>query len=627
MNYITADSLSLARGGKTLFEDINFSIENRDHIAIVGLNGCGKSSLLAILAGKLEQDSGNVTRNSDCRVHMMEQMPKFNGDDSIIDYVFSSFTLPHISTIKKYEKVILKIENNWSDDLQEELDSLSAEMDRLDAWEFEGRLKALLTQFGVPSLESKMSSLSGGMIRKLSLAQAIMAEPELIILDEPTNHLDIETILWLQEFLSKWNRAFLIVTHDRYFLDQVCSVIWEIDRGELAVFRGNFTYYLEKKQEIAVAQKRKDEKIGSLLKKEIEWMNRSPCARGTKQKARIDRVNDMMKVGTVKEQSRAEMSTSGRKLGKKVVNLKNASFSFGDNKIVEDFSYNFKRNEKIGLVGENGVGKSSFINLIIGKLEEQSGYIDRGVNTDFGLFSQIPTDMPSEMPIFKYLKSFAEVIELKGGEKITAGAMLERFLFDKDSHFKQIENLSGGERRRLQLLTVLIKNPNFLILDEPTNDLDIHTLSVLEEFLLEFTGSLLIVSHDRFFLDRVTDYLLVMEGEGRVFGFPSSYSDYILYSIEKKKEAKLAKKVSKKTEPSLKKEKSKKLSFKEKRELEEMEQKVEDLELKKDGMEQDFATITGADAVTLKQDYDKLNIELETAMNRWEELSLIAENN
>lgn len=622
MNYITADAVSLSRGGKELLNNVSFSIEDTSCIAIVGLNGCGKSSLLYELA-KGEFLSGRLTKNSDCSIFFMEQMAEYDSEETLLDYVFSSFTLPHIKTIKEYEYAISSIEEGWDEAKQERLDALSTEMERLGAWEFEGRLKALLNQFGVTNLHAKMGGLSGGMIRKLSLAQAVLSEADLLILDEPTNHLDIDTVLWLQEYLTKRNRAFLLVTHDRYFLDNVCNTIWEIDRGKLFVYKGNFSYYLEKKEEREEAERKKVEKVKSLLRTEIEWLRRSPSARGSKQKARIDRVHEMMKVGGIQEQSAAKMSSSGRRLGKKVVNIKNVSFSYGDTKILSEFSYNFKQNEKIGLIGGNGVGKTTLLNLITGKLTEQSGYIDRGVNTDFGYFSQTAREMPQEMPILKYLKTFAEVIELNG-EVMTAGKLLEQFLFPSNSHYRKICELSGGERRRLQLLTVLITNPNFLILDEPTNDLDIQTLAILEDFLVKYAGALIIVSHDRFFLDKVCDYLLVMDGGASLFGFPSNYSDYLIWRKEKNREQKSLKKVQKSV--AVKKESPKiKLSFNEKRELESLEEEVEALELEKEELEALFQTTTGTDVVLLNEKYTGVTQLLQEKMERWEYLSMIGE--
>ncbi len=627
MNYLTADSLTLSRGGTDLFTNINFAVEEKQRIALIGLNGCGKSSLMKVIAGKLESDLGTITTNNSISIHYLEQMPDFDPDQTILDYVFSSFTVPHTAVIKEYEAVTVELEEGWNEELQARLDQLSADMDRLGAWEFEGRLKALLNQFSVPPLTQKMGALSGGMIRKLSIAQAVLAEPDLLILDEPTNHLDIDTILWLQDYLGKFNKSFLMVTHDRYFLDQVCNVIWEIADERLFTYAGNFSYYLEKKQEREEAEARKMQKVTTLLKSELEWMNRTPCARGTKQKARIDRVLEMQKIGGLKEQSSAEMSTSGRRLGKKVVNLKNVTFSYPDKPILNDVTYNFKKMEKIGLVGPNGAGKTTLINLLMGKLTEQSGVIDRGINTDFGLFSQTAMDMPAEMPILNYLKTFAEVIETGTGEKITAGQMLERFLFPPKTHFKKVGALSGGEKRRLQLLTILIKNPNFLILDEPTNDLDIHTLSVLEEFLLQFEGSLLIVSHDRFFLDRVCDFLLVMEGNGDLGGFSGQYSDYLLVRDEQMKEKRrevreekqaIAAAVEKPINNG-----SRKMNYKEKRELEEMEAKIATLEETIAELESAFGSASPDDLRTLKEKYDTANSQLETAMNRWEELSMI----
>ena len=621
MNYLTADTITLNLGGTDLLENLSFSIEDKSKIALIGLNGCGKSSLMKIIAGKLEADSGTITKNSNCKIHYVEQMPNFNDDDTLLEYIFSSFTIPQTAIIKRYEELLLSIETEgWDDQKQEELDKVSNEMEHSGAWDFEGRLKALINQFNIPPLTNTMGSLSGGMIRKLSLVQAILAEPDLLILDEPTNHLDIATILWLQEYLSKWNKAFLLVTHDRYFLDNVCNTIWEIADKRIYLYNGNYSYYLEKKAEREEIEQRRVSKINRLLKSEIEWMNRTPCARGTKQKARIDRAKEMMKVGGVKELSNAEMSTSGRRLGKKVLNLKNVSFSYPNKKILESVSYNFKRGEKIGLVGENGVGKSTLINLIIGKLKEDSGVIDRGVNTDFGLFSQIPKDMPMDMPILSYLKTFAEVITNDKGEKLTAGQMLERFLFPSNTHFKKIGKLSGGERRRLQLLTVLIQNPNFLILDEPTNDLDIHTLTVLEDFLLTFDGVLLIVSHDRFFLDKVCDFLLVMEGDGEISGFPGHYSDYLLYKTTIDREIKKNEKstVVKEHKSSSN---SNRLTFKEKKELQDLEVSIEELENEISEIESKFSTVIGEELKELSQTYNSKKELLDRSISRWEELS------
>lgn len=621
MNYVTADSVSLSKGGKELVTDVSFAIEDSSCIAIVGLNGCGKSSLLYELA-RGEFDAGRVTKNNDCAIYFMEQMAHFEQEDTILDYVFSSFTLPHIKTIKEYEVAIADIEKGWDEEKQARLDELSTEMERLGAWEFEGRLKALLGQFGIKDLQAKMKGLSGGMVRKLSLAQAVLSEADLLILDEPTNHLDIETVLWLQEYLSKRNKAFLLVTHDRYFLDNVCNTIWEIERGKMFTYKGNFSFYLEKKQEREEAERKKVEKIQSLLRTEIDWLRRSPSARGSKQKARIDRIHDMMKVGGITEQSSAKMSSSGRKLGKKVVNIKNASFAYGDKKILSDFSYNFKQNEKIGLVGGNGVGKTTLLNLITGELQEQSGYIDRGVNTDFGYFSQTTIKLPRDMPILKFLKTFAEVIELDG-EKVTAGKLLEMFLFPPNSHYRKIKELSGGERRRLQLLSVLITNPNFLILDEPTNDLDIQTLAILEEFLLKFDGVLVIVSHDRYFLDKVCDYLLVMDGNCSIFGFPSNYSDYLVWKKEKDREEKAHKKEVVAQVKEKKESAQKKLSYNEKRELEGIEAEIEALELKKEELEAEFQSTVGAEVVTLNEKYSTVSNALDVKIARWEYLSMI----
>ncbi|MGM0443948.1 MAG: ABC-F family ATP-binding cassette domain-containing protein [Fibrobacterota bacterium] len=620
MNYLTADSITLTAGTRTLLQDVSLSIEDTSRIGIVGLNGSGKSTLLTALTSSEYCDAGTITRNSSCSIHLMKQLPAYDPGQYISDYIFSAFDIPHIDTIRDYETALSAVEEGWNQHRQKELDRLSARMEELGAWDFEGKLRSLLKRFGISSLNRPLSELSGGMLKKISLAQAVMSEADLLFLDEPTNHLDIKTILWLESYLQKRTLPFILITHDRYFLDNVCNTIWEIADNRIYVHKGNFTYFLEKRRERQEAQQRKDEKNRRLLRQETAWLNRSPSARGTKQKARINRVQELMKTGRIKEQSSAAFSTSGRRLGKKILNLKNLYFAYGDTPIVNNFSYTFKGGEKIGLIGDNGVGKTTFTSLLTGRLQPQSGTVDRGMNTQTAVFSQNSHDLPQHTPVIKYIKDIAEFIEING-EKVSASALLEQFLFSKKDQYKKIDTLSGGEKRRLQLISVLITNPNFLILDEPTNDLDIETLEILEDFLNKFQGVLLIISHDRSFIDTVCDYLFVMPGKGEIFGFPAAYSDYLIWQKEEERRRKRETPAPVRSRRSTHKKKNQKLSYKEKRELESLMEEIDTLEQEQSNLEEAFGAPQEEDLKKLQLRYDDVRTELAEKMSRWEELS------
>ncbi|MGM0462071.1 MAG: ABC-F family ATP-binding cassette domain-containing protein [Fibrobacterota bacterium] len=622
MNYVTADSLYISAGNKELLSDTSVSIEKNSKIGIVGLNGSGKSTLLRCLAGKSSPDAGKITVNSDCTIFMMEQMPDFSPNTTIIDYIFQSYSLPHTDVLREYEYVTEDIAKKWTRDKQERLDYLTAEMEKLNAWDFEGRLRALLSQFGIYNTAVPMRELSGGMIKKISLVQALMSQANLLILDEPTNHLDIDSVLWLESYLQKRTEPVILVTHDRYFLDNACTTIWELDQKRIFIHEGNFSRYLEKKQERLEIEERRNEKRKSILKKEIQWMNTSPSARGTKSRARINRIEDMLKTGTVKEESSAQFSASGRKLGKKILHCKNVSFSYDSTPLIHNFSYAFKAREKIGIVGRNGVGKTTFTRLLTQELSPRSGTVDVGVNTDFGIFTQIDHSMPRDTSVLKYIRGFAEYVTHED-KKISASAFLEQFLFPPRSQRRAIKDLSGGEKRRLQLISVLIQNPNFLILDEPTNDLDIETLAILEDFLLSYTGVVLVISHDRYFVDKVCDYLFILPGDGSVTGFPSSFSDYLLWEDKKNSSEK---KEKKKKKESRKKNKPQKLSYKDKRKLSFLEEEIDALETQIDKLEKSFPEADPTDMASMKKEYGELCQKLQSSLQHWEHLSSLEEN-
>lgn len=622
MNIISAENVTHFGGDKKLFENIAFGVHEGDKIAIVGLNGCGKSSFLDLIADKNYPQSGLVTKNRSCTIHYAEQDPSFNSCDTIAEHLFKS-DFPHITLIKKYELCCENLKSSYSETLQKELDSLTEEMDALNAWQYEGEIRAVLSAFGLKDLTQKMGELSGGMVKKISLAQAVIANPDLLILDEPTNHLDIDSILWLQEYLIKKVKTLLMVTHDRYFLESVCNSIWEIAHTSLFQYAGNFTAYLEKKAEFEEAELRREQKIKSLLKKEIEWMHRTPCARGTKQKARIDRVYDMMEHKGLSNNETVTMTISGRRLGKKVLEVKKLTKNYDGKSLIKSFSYIFKKGQRIGIVGPNGSGKTTFINLLTGNLQADQGTRDSGINTHFGIFNQTQEDLDPNQTLIAHIKEIAEVISLDDGSTITAGQLLERFLFPKKAHYTTIEKLSGGEQRRLQLCATLMQNPNFLIFDEPTNNLDIYTLETLEDFLLDYSGTLLVISHDRFFLDKVIDTLFVLGEDDGIFEFPSGYSDYLEWRGTQTKQKQKTKKTT--PEKSQSQPKKQKRTWKEETELKKIIKEIEDLESETEKIEQSFAENTALGEELKKQTirYKEIEELLSVKMNRWEELENI----
>ncbi len=489
MSLLSARQLSCTQGSKLLFENISFAISAEDKIALVGLNGCGKSSLLSIITEAIEESRPEFIIQQGLRVRFLPQQLSFDPDSTIHEHLF---------------------ENR-----------------EIEAWDYEARVQSILRELQIVDLDQKMKQLSGGMLKKIGLAEIFSLETDLLILDEPTNHLDIETIDWLEKMLGRMDAALLMVTHDRYFLDKICTRIFEIDQKSLFVVDGNYSQFLLQRAMRYEMLQKADQTLSSILRVELEWLKRGPKARSTKQKARKQRIDEMVNQDRLTEGPTLELGVAGRRLGKKILELKHVTKSFEDRPCLRDFSYSFKEGEKIGILGPNGVGKTTLLNLISGRLVPDSGEIDAGVNTAFGYFDQHSQDLDLDDTVLEHVSQFGRFITMHDGTELSATKLLERFLFPASSLRSQIGRLSGGERRRLDLVCTLLANPNFLLFDEPTNDLDITTLSILEDFLLNFGGCVLVISHDRYFLDRVVDHLFIFEGRGKVTRFWGTYSDFV----------------------------------------------------------------------------------------------------
>ncbi len=578
--------------------------------------------MLNLIADAEKADSGNITRNKELKISILAQNPVFNPEDSILEHIFNSDN-SLMRLIKKYEEQCFIISREHSENDQNEFHKTTIEMDRLNAWEYEHQVKSILSELEINDLSLKMKDLSGGMIKKVSLAQTLINDANLILLDEPTNHLDLKTISYLEEYLAKTDKSVVIVTHDRYFLDKICNIIFEIDRDTLYRYDGNYTYYLEKKSELVTNLIKEDARVENLMRKELEWYRRQPKARTTKSKSRMDSIEKLMEHEKYRSADEVEITVSGRRIGKKILEINNISKSFGEKSVIKPFSYVFKQNEKIGIIGPNGCGKTTFLNILTGILEPDTGTIDKGLNTVFGYFTQNKEEFDPEMRIIDYIKKIAEFITLDNGVTVSAGKMLEKFLFAPNSHYTPISKLSGGEKRRLYLLKILMGNPNFIILDEPTNDIDIKTLTVLENFLTDFRGLLLIVTHDRYFMNRVVDHIFVFDDNGNIKSFPGNYSDYIEYESGRENETKTVK-ISNKQDAEKKENSEKtKLSFKEKKELDEIEMEIENLENEKKELEGKFSG-SGFDPGKSRQweiRYAELEKILKEKLDRWEYLA------
>ncbi|KJS06479.1 MAG: ABC transporter [Flavobacteriales bacterium BRH_c54] len=579
MNYLSVENLSKSFGERVLFENISFGIDKGQKVAFIAKNGTGKSTLLKILAGEAGYDSGNVVFRNGIKTGILQQSPNYKEELTISQTIFKTSS-EQIDAILEYEKAIANPDDN------ERMQKAFEQMDALDAWDYEVRIKQILGQLQIHDLDQKIGELSGGQQKRIALAQVLIEEPDFIILDEPTNHLDLDMIEWLENYLIKDNITILMVTHDRYFLERVCNEIIELDEKTLYRYKGNYSYFLEKKEERESIFSANVDKAKNLYRKELEWMRRMPKARGTKAKSREDAFYDTEKVAKQKKDtSKVEMEVNMTRLGGKILELYHVKKSFGDLKILEDFNYVFKKQEKIGIVGKNGVGKTTFLNILLGLEKIDGGKVVSGETVVYGYYTQKGMQFKEEKKVIEVIKDIAEVIPLTKGRSLTAAQLLEKFLFHKSMHYNQIAKLSGGEKRRLYLLTILIKNPNFLILDEPTNDLDVMTLSVLEDFLEDFQGCLIIVTHDRYFMDKLVDHLFIFEGDGKVNDYLGKYSDYReelkqQQLADKKAEAAKANKAPEKQSEKVATPKTK-LSYKEKIELEQLDKDIEALENKK----------------------------------------------
>lgn len=621
ISYLQVDQLTKSFGDLILFSDLSFGIAEGQRIGLLAKNGTGKTTLLNILAGKESYDSGSVVFRRDLRVAYLEQDPQYPGDITVLDACFQSGT-DVTDVIAEYEKAMESEDHS-------NLDNILQRMDMLKAWDYEQRAKQILSQLKIRNFDQKISELSGGQLKRVALANVLITEPELIILDEPTNHLDLDMTEWLEEYLQRSRLSLLMVTHDRYFLDRVCSEIIEIDQKQLFQYKGNYSYYLEKRQERVSSQNAEIDRANNLLRKELEWMRKQPRARGTKAKSRIDAYYDLeKKAEKERDLGNVQLQMKGSYIGNKIFEAKHIYKSFGDLKILEDFNYVFARYEKMGIVGNNGTGKSTFIKMLMGEVLPDKGEFDVGETVNFGYYSQDGLQFDDQMKVLDVVQNIAEVIDLGNGNRLTASQFLQHFLFPPEKQHNFVYKLSGGEKRRLYLCTVLIKNPNFLVLDEPTNDLDIMTLNILEEYLQSFKGCVIVVSHDRYFMDKVVDHLLAFSGNAKIKDFPGNYTQYrewkeVQELIEK--EAVQAEKV-KEEKPKVeapKREEKKKISYKDKREFEELDALIPQLESEKAQLENELSSPDlSPEALLAKSNrISELIDKIEEKTLRWLELS------
>ncbi len=627
MNYLSAENISKSFGEQLLFEGLTFGLARGDKTALIARNGTGKTTLLRILTGKESPDSGEFTFRNGIKTAFLEQIPDLDNTLTIEELILTANT-PVLSVIQHYEKVLFNHAEQQSVEARMALEEATSEMDRAQAWDYDRRLKQLLDLFRITDTSQNVSSLSGGEKKRLALALVLLDEPEMLILDEPTNHLDIDMIEWLERYLAQTNLTLLMVTHDRYFLDRVCNRIIELNQGIMYHYKGNYGYFLEKRAEREENRKVEADRATQLMKKELEWLRRMPKARTGKSKARIDAFDGIKEKATlVSNGSELKLQVKAPRLGGKILEIEQLNKKYGSLQIISDFSYKFVKGERVGIIGRNGTGKTTFLDVISGLVTQDSGIVDTGETVVMGYYRQMGQEWKKDQRVIDAVKEIAEVVLMENGRTISASQFLEHFMFSPDSQYKRISKLSGGELRRLHLLTVLIKNPNFLILDEPTNDLDLFALNKLEEFLLSYKGCLLIVSHDRYFLDKLTDHLFIFEGSGRIKDHYGTYSTFKqLQESEKKQARKTIEPVSGHRDDSRRKvtadNKKTRLTYKEQQEYSRLEPEIEELEEEKATLEEEL------NAGTL--DYESLNrkslrvaelIELiDARMLRWMEL-------
>ena len=628
MNYLSAENLSKSLNHKLLLNGVTFGLNHGEKVALVGPNGAGKSTFLKILAGRESPDSGVVSTRRDIRVGFQDQQSQLEDHLSVFENLFHA-SHPTVGKILEYDFLLEKKGLTTAEENQ--LQKLTEELTRLDAWDFEARINEILGKLHLQGMENQLAgTLSGGQKKRVAMARVLLMEPDILILDEPTNHLDMEAIEWLEDLISRRFHTLLMVTHDRYFMDRVCNQIVELQQGDLTRYKGNYSYYLEKRLENQEVRNAEIEKAQNRYRRELDWIRRQPKARGTKAKYRVDAFEETKEVAFRKTaETQLQLSIKQVRQGGKVLNLKKVNFTLGGKVLLKDFTYHFKPGERVGIIGPNGVGKSSFIRLLTGENQAASGDIDRGENTQIGYYSQEFDELKPGKKILEMVSEVADVIEMANGSKITASQFLTQFHFPPPAQQQKIENLSGGEKRRVQLMMTLLKNPNFLILDEPSNDFDINTLHVMEEFLQDFPGTLLLVSHDRFLLDKLADHVLVFEGEGVISDFPGNYTQWKWAQEEKaeiraREKEEAQKKASKTAPASIQGKSDGKLSFKEKQELDQLEPELGELEKEKVRLEEQLSAGDLTDHVQIQQlakELEALSEKIDAKTMRWLELS------
>ena len=621
ISFLQASRISKRIGDILLFENIDLNINGGDKVALIAVNGAGKSSMLDILSGKEQPDEGSINMKRDLRISYLEQSPVLDDSNTILDELFSTGS-ELVNVIRDYEKSLFSGDDKL-------IQKMIGKMDDLKAWDYEVQVKQILTQLKLPDLNALIMNLSGGQKKRVALAKILVTDCDLLILDEPTNHLDLDMIEWLEEYLSRSNKTLLMVTHDRYFLDRVCNVILELSDGELYSYDGNYEYFLEKKQEREVSAKANVEKARNILKTELEWMRRMPKARRHKAKSRIESFYDLKEraIGRAEDKS-ININVNISRMGNKILEIKNISKSFGDKTLIKHFSYNFNRFEKAGLVGRNGTGKTTLLNIITGLVEADSGTLERGETIKFGYYRQDGIKFDDEMTVIDAVRKIAENVTVSDGRTLSITQFMNYFLFPPEKQYTFIKKLSGGEKRRLYLLTVLMQNPNFLILDEPTNDLDILTLNVLEEYLSGFQGCVIVVSHDRYFMDKVVDHIFEYKGEGIIKDFPGNYTQ-LRNKLDEEEERMTSAKQQKNSKAAGDQQQNEKrykkpgLTYKEKLEFESLEAEILNLEKEKNTIESEMisGTLNPEEIYTQSGRLSKVLTLLDEKEMRWLELS------
>lgn len=625
MSILQVENLYKTYGEKVLFDHISFAIAAKQRIGLIGVNGTGKSTLLKVIAGIESADSGEITHSNAIRIEYLPQQPELKEGLSILEQIYFG-DAPIMQVMREYELALNELEKDPENETKlKYLMTIQQKMDQHEAWEANTVAKTVLTKLGITDFQKPVTYLSGGQKKRIAIAKALIQPADILILDEPTNHLDNETIEWLEGFLAQYKGSIVLITHDRYFLNRVTNQIFELDQGQLYTYSGNYEVFLEKKAEREMNAEQAEEKRQNLLRRELAWLRRGAKARTTKQKARIGRVEDLQEQKGPAAKQDVDFAIGSTRLGKKVLELEHISKGYDGKQLIKDFSYLINPGERLGIIGPNGTGKSTLLNIMAGRIKPDEGTVDVGTTVKIGFYTQEQEEMNENLRVVEYIKETAEVVYTVDQQVITAEQMLERFLFSRSAQWTYIRKLSGGERRRLYLLKVLMEEPNVLFLDEPTNDLDTQTLSVLEDYLDQFPGVVLTVSHDRYFLDRVVDHLIAFEKDGQISRFQGSYSEYM---EEKKLSETMKEKENHSSEKVVyKKDKKKRLSYKEQQEWEQIEDKIADLEERKLQLEQEIAA-AGSDlgkVTELYKEQEQVEAKLEETMERWEELSLLIE--